>query len=177
MSYCKHLDVFNEETKEKHSNIKSLESIVFVFTDVHFFTRLSCELLVQNKCLDHLQDVDHGIVTEDLNHGREQIDTLVLDVAYLEDGLRLVVQEEVLVSNVLALVSLLDDHVAGDCHQEGEDALLDNFLDVWSLDEGGEELKELKCHTLDAVWFLLGVVVFGLVTKLVSFFFITVFVI
>lgn len=88
-------------------------------------------------------------------------------------------QKEVLISLELPLIKVLNNHVPADCSQEWEYALLDDFLDVWPLDKGCEQLNELKGHSLDAMRLLDVLIFFRFISTLVNkvIFFITVVVV
>jgi hypothetical protein len=53
----------------------------------------------------------------------------------------------VIISNMLSLFRIRNDHVATDGCNERYDSLFHNFLNILSWDKCGQELNKLKCHT------------------------------
>jgi hypothetical protein len=105
MPIAVHLNVFDEYTNEQHGSITPLEHVVLVLADIAeiaqvnllTLTLLKRLLLLNLRRLEQVlydeQDGRDGLITEDLNERREQVDALVLDTTHFVHRLALIVQE------------------------------------------------------------------------------------
>ena len=73
------------------------------------------------------------MITKDFNQAWKQINTLILYVSHFENALSFVIQEIMLVDVIISMITVLDNHVVADGHQEWQNTLFHNFLDIWSL--------------------------------------------
>ena len=169
VSLPEHRDVFCEAANQEHGDFPLLPVVlpvlgavaVLVHIDLLYRLRLLQVLrfarrhllrrLRQQQVLHHEQDGLDGQVAEDFNEGGDQFEAGVPDGALLVEVFVLLVDEVLVVAEVVVFLSVLDDHVAADGGDEGDDAVLYYFLHVLPRDQSGQELNQLERHALHTV--------------------------
>jgi len=101
------------------------------------------------------EDWLYGIITEDFNEAGDQVKARVSYCSLLVNILGLVVNEQVVVADMLSFSVAWEDHVASDCHHQGNDALPHDFLEVLSLDKCCKEFNQILSHAFYPWWILI----------------------
>lgn len=107
--------------------------------------------LGQQQVLHHEEDGLDSQVAKDLDQGGDQFEAGVPDGALLVEVFVFLVDEVLVVPEVVALLGVLDDHVAADGGDQGDDAVLDYLLHVLPGDQRGQQLNQLQSHAFHAI--------------------------